>query len=188
MADIYRIELPDMKYIRQHSINIDNTEYKFVFTYSDEIFQMLQDFETTNIMRAKSDPLVTISGVKEYIKDYTFIEYYLSIPSDIDTWLSQQTYLPVSIAGLATDADKKAELESRIALSHELENIRTQYKVMCRWQFTLYQNGDIICDGFVEKGAWFMPYGDVSIKFDYDADYIEYDDIQNVTMYMRVNE
>ena len=84
-------------------------------------------------------------------------------------------------------SERKEEIERRILLSRELENIRTQYMVMCRWQFTLYENGDIICDGFVEKGSWFMPYGKVSVKFAYDIDYIGYNDIQNVTMYMRVN-
>lgn len=195
MAVLYQIDMPDMKYIRQHSININNTEYRFLFTFSDEMFQMWQDFETTNKMRAKSDPLVTVSGTKEYIKNYTYIEYYMSISdadtveeinNDIDTWLTSQVVLPVSIARLS-DEDKKTELLTRIVLSRELDEIRTQYKVMCRWQFTLYRNGDIVCDGFVEKGAWFMPYDEVSLSFEYDMDYIGYNDIQNVRMFMRVN-
>lgn len=187
MATLYQIELPDMKFIRQHSININNTEYKFLFTYSDEIFQMIVDFETTNKMRAKADPLVTVDGVKEYVKDYAYIEYYLSIPEDIDTWLLNQVILPVSIMRL-DPSERSEEIAKRIILSRELDSIRTQYKVMCRWQFTLYENGDVISEGFVEKGSWFMPYGDVSVKFEYEADYLDYDGIQNVTMYMRVNE
>lgn len=184
---MYKVNLPDMKYARQHSFTLNSNEYRLLFTYSDEMFQILVDFETTNKMRAKSDPLVTVDGVKEYIKDYTYIEYYLSIPEDIDTWLSNQVVLPVSIMRL-DPSERKEEIESRILLSRELDSIRTQYKVMCRWQFTLYQNGDIICDGFVEKGSWFMLYGDISISFDYESDYIGYEDIQNVIMYVRVNE
>ena len=187
MSDFYEVDLPDMRYSRQHSFNVNNKHFMILFTFSDEMYQILRDFETTNMMRAKSDPLVTVSGIKEYIKDYTYIEYYLSIPDDIDTWLASQTYLPVSIANMETDAEKKAELELRIALSHELQNIRTQYKVMCRWQFTLSSDGEILCDGFVEKGSWSMPYNDVSIRFEYDTDYIGFEDIQNVTMIVRVD-
>lgn len=195
MASLYEIDLPDMKYIRQHSISINNNEYKFLFTFSDEMYQILQDFETTNMLRAKADPLVTVSGSKEYVSTYTYIEYYMSISSalyadgiiaDIDTWLPAQTVLPTSLIPMS-DEEKKAALLERILLSRELDSIRTQYKVMCRWQFTLYENGDIICDGFVEKGSWFMPYGDISVSFEYDLDYIGFDDIQNVRMYMRVN-
>lgn len=186
MATLYQIELPDMKYIRQHSININDTEYKFLFTFNDEVFQIWQEFETTNKMRAKADPLVTVDGVKEYSTNYTYIEYYLVIPGDIDSWLLNQEYLPVSIMKL-DPSERKEEIERRILLSRELENIRTQYMVMCRWQFTLYENGNLVSEGFVEKGSWFMPYGKVSVKFAYDIDYIGYNDIQNVTMYMRVN-
>lgn len=187
MSDFYDISLPDMKYTRQHSFNVNNKSYIMLFTFNDEVYQLLRDLETANRMRAKSDPLVTVDGVKEYTGKYTYIEYYMSIPDNVETWLSNQIVLPSSIVNLSEE-DKVNEIKLRKAVAIELDSIRTQYKVMCRWQFTLFSDSDdVICDGFVEKGAWFMPYRDMSLKFEYDIDYIGFDDITNVTMVVRVN-
>ena len=187
MAKLFQINLPDMKYSRVHSFNINGNEYKMIFTFNDEIYQILQDLETSNRMRAKADPLMTFDGVREYNNKYTYIEYYSSIPDDVSSWLSEQSMLPASILNLSSTDERIQELELRRAVAKELDKIRTQYKVMCRWQFTMMSNGDIISDGFIEKGSWFMPYEDMSVKFEYDMDYIDFDDVQNVTMLIRIN-
>lgn len=194
MYTYYRTSLPDPAYMRDISFTINGHMYKLSFYYSDEMFRVWNDFETKDNAKAKADPLVNKVGQKVYNYDYLYIEYYTAISSavdaalvtDVTTWLAQQNELPASILNL-TQEEQVSIVVTRILACRALLTVRDTYKTLCRWQYTFMVDGEIVDDGFVELWSWRAPNDEVSFKFTSDLDYIRFEDLNKVMLYVRVN-
>ena len=194
MYTYYKIDMPDSHYSHDIQFRMNEHVFSLSFVYSDELYQLWRQFEQNNTTMAKGDPLVTVNDPKLYKYDYTYIEYYTGISSatgtdltnDVSSWLSSQEYLPASI--LRLDAtDRVPTIVQRILACRELVIIRNKYKDLCRWYYVMMIDGELADDGYLELWGWRRPNERISFKFTADIDYIGYDDLGKVGLYVRVN-
>lgn len=134
----------------------------------DEIIRALK-------ARADADPLIDNNSLIE--RDYDWIDWRLSLPADLETYLEEGGKYPQSIKNV-NNVIKADILRGQIEEAKELEAVRSGYEVGLRWCCSITDDsGDVVVCS-VEPGGWVNEQSlKWRLKFESDLDKIGHDDL-----------
>ena len=145
------IDSTDVNTITQ-VITAGSYKFSFVFTW-DTVNQEQYDILARGLEdRAKADPLLTTDG--EIIRDYDWIDWYLSLPVDIEQALIDGLEYPQSLKD--TQLSVKANImNERKQEAKELATVRRVYEEQLVWNVAIQElSSSDIFTGVVRPGGW----------------------------------
>lgn len=185
MATIYECSIPQPQEgvtSVKHNIVVGNRQLMVSFqwaTASEEQASIVARYLKT---MAESDPLLSYGAI---VRDYSYLEYYLNIPENIEAWLDTEPALPQSIAHVPR-VSQVILIRQHKETCQSLLPIVNQYKECMRWQFKLTYE-DEVNTGVVETGGWYRDQdSSFSFRFLSGLNYIGRDDLGQVTMQFEV--
>lgn len=137
--------------------------------------------------RRKSDPLLKDGDI---IREYDWIDWYTSLPTDIEAALEEGMEYPQSLKGLVED--KSVMADELLLRKQEAEALRELIQPMIDqlvWNVDITDSDGNVVAGVVRPGGW-LHNQDASwrLRFTSDLDSIGEDDLLKVTIEVEVAE
>lgn len=161
-------------------IKVGDSVLTFEFSWDIIARQEYLDLLRSLVNLADGDPLYN-TETKLYVRDYDYLNYYLSIPSDIDAWLANDPMLPNSMSGM-DNLQIEEYIEERRSFCEEIQALLKQLQDILKWHVTIYLENEILTTGLLTLGGWYLYQSNLRIRFYTDSDLssIDYNDLSKV--------
>ena len=177
VADLSNITVQDNV---SQAIKVGDSILTFEFSWDTIARQEYLDLLRSLSNLADGDPLYN-TETKLYVRDYDYLSYYLSIPSDIITWLDSNPMLPNSMTGMDS-LQIEEYIEERRSFCEEVQTLLNQLQDILKWHVTIYLENDVLTTGLLTLGGWYLYQSNFRIRFYTDSDLtrIDYNDLTKV--------
>lgn len=167
-------------------IDVSTKACSVVFSWPTVIQEQYDEYSQNMSLLAASDPLVQVHGDRSPVRNYDYIEYYLSI-KNIRDWLLEATELPSSILGKPFE-EQVSIVQERINTCEAVRDILFQYSCMLLWNITITFEGETIQGVLIPGGIYQNKEGTFSLEVQCDKAGIGKGDIPFVTFRIGVEE
>lgn len=184
-VDLSQIDSGDATEFLQ-GIDVGSKSCNVTFSWDNTIQEQYNAYINTLKVSVSSDPIISTDGTIN--RDYSYIDYYLSIDkNNIQDWILQNTELPSSLRGL-TIIEQINTVQERITLCETLNTILEQYKIMLTWYISIVFEGEQIQGTVIPGGIYTNKEGTFSLEVRSDRESIGQSDLPYVVFRIGVDE
>lgn len=142
-------------------------------TANDEQYNLIH---SALVDRAKADPLLKDG---EIIRDYDWLDWYTSLPSDIEAALDAGMEYPQSLKTAPNNIKANILLERKYE-ADDLQLLLIPLQEQRVWNVEITDDTGEVFTGLVRPGGWINNQGSWSVRFLSDLADIGYDDLSKV--------
>lgn len=169
----------------EQTISAGNRLLTFQFRWDDANEEQYQIVAQALKARRDADPLLKKDSV-DIIRDYDYLDYYTSLPKDID--LEELEEYPQSIRKLS-EAQQIMELESRRDEAVELQKLLLVYEQQLVWNVRIVDDTGVEKTGAVRPGGWIGNQDiDWRVRFATLLTQVGKNDLSKVYVEMEIND
>lgn len=128
------------------------------FTWSDANEEQYNIVNNALVARRDADPLLDPSDNLAIDRDYDYLEFYTSLPEDLETYLAEGGKYPQSIR-LLSEAQRAYKLDELRTEAVALNTLILPYKEQLVWNVSVKDSTGETHTGTVRPGGWINNQG-----------------------------